>query len=279
MTPWLWRNWRLTGGLIFDDPASQTMVLAQRYSGLNFEDVIPYLPGETDSQYSSRMLRIALDGIRQNPGAALHSMANHFLNNEIDNVLLLPLRSDLHSLSELWQPTRAFWQDWNGQPTPGQSLLLAVYLGLLSLGLAACWRAAGWAGLLPLGINLGYNLWTGLFRSSGERFLVPVRLDRHALFRRRPGHPFRRPAIPPLTHPPGYAGLSGYPTDPHPPSPRTQSGAGGGVQTPSPAARSGGGGFGRGSVLLFPRPDHLRPGRQPAAVRTHPAPPLPAYHA
>ena len=174
VAPWLWRNWRLTGGLVFDNPASQTMVLAQRYSGLNFEDVIPYLPGETDSQYSRRMLQIALDGIRRHPGQALHSMANHFLNNEIDNVLLLPLRSDLQNLSELWQPTRAFWQNWNGQPTSGQSLLLAVYLGLIGLGVAACWRTAGWAGLLPLGINLGYNLWTGIFRSSGERFLVPV---------------------------------------------------------------------------------------------------------
>jgi hypothetical protein len=174
VAPWLWRNWRLTGGLVFDNPASQTMVLAQRYSGLNFEDVIPYLPGETDSQYSQRMLQIALDGIRRDPAQALHTMANHFLNNEIDNVLLMPLRSDLQSLQELWQPTRAFWQDWNGQPTSGQAILLGVYLGLLGLGLAACWHKAGWAGLLPLGINLGYNLWTGLFRSSGERFLVPV---------------------------------------------------------------------------------------------------------
>jgi hypothetical protein len=174
VAPWLWRNWRLTGGLVFDNPASQTMVLAQRYSGLNFEDAIPYLPGETDSQYSRRMLQIALDGIRRDPGQALHTMTNHFLNNEIDNVLLLPLRSDLQSLQELWQPTRAFWQDWTGQPTSGQAILLAAYLGLLGLGLAACWRKAGWAGLLPLGINLGYNLWTGLFRSSGERFLVPA---------------------------------------------------------------------------------------------------------
>jgi len=174
ITPWLWRNWRLTGGLVFDNPASQTMVLAQRYNGLNFNDVITYLPGETDSQYSRRMLQIALDGIRRNPGQALQTVANHFLNNEIDNVLLLPLRSDLLNLSEVWQPTRAFWQDWNGQPSSGQAVLLVAYLGLLGLGLGTCWRKAGWAGLLPLGINLGYNLWTGLFQSSGERFLVPA---------------------------------------------------------------------------------------------------------
>jgi len=149
-------------------------VLAQRYSGLNFEAVIPYLPGESDSQYSARMLKIALDGVAASPGPALRSVANHFVNNQIDNLLLLPLRSSLESLSELWRPTRAFWQEWNGSPTPAQTGLLLLYLGLLGLGIAACWQRAGWAGLLPLGVNLSYNLWTAVFRSSGERFLVPV---------------------------------------------------------------------------------------------------------
>jgi hypothetical protein len=174
ITPWLWRNARITGGLVFDNPASQTMVLAQRYSGLNFEAVIPYLPGETGSQYSARMLKIALDGVFASPGPALRSVANHFLNNQIDNLLLLPLRSDLESLAELWQPTRAFWQDWNGSPTPAQTGVLLLYLSVLGLGIAACWQKAGWAGLMPLGLNLSYNLWTAVFRSSGERFLVPV---------------------------------------------------------------------------------------------------------
>lgn len=136
ITPWLWRNPRITGGLVFDNPASQTMVLAQRYSGRNFEAVIPYLPGETDSQYSARMLKIALDGVVASPGPALRSVANHFLNNQIDN-LLLPLRSDLESLAELWRPTRAFWQEWNGSSTPAQTGVLLLYLGVLGLGIAA----------------------------------------------------------------------------------------------------------------------------------------------
>ncbi len=174
ITPWLWRNALITGGLVFDNPASQTMVLAQRYSGRDFEAVIPYLPGETDSQYSARMLKIALDGVVANPGPARRSVANHFLNNQIDNLLLLPLRSDLESLAELWRPTRAFWQDWKGSPTLAQTGVLLLYLGVLGLGVAACWQKAGWAGLMPLGLNLSYNLWTAIFRSSGERFLVPV---------------------------------------------------------------------------------------------------------
>ena len=174
ITPWLWRNARITGGLVFDNPASQTMVLAQRYSGLNFEEVIPYLPGESDSQYSARMLMTALEGVLASPGPALRSVANHFLNNQIDNLLLFPLRSSLESPSELWRPTRAFWQEWTGSLTPAQTGVLLLYLGLLGLGIAACWQGAGWAGLLPLGINLSYNLWTAVFRSSGERFLVPV---------------------------------------------------------------------------------------------------------
>ena len=89
ITPWLWRNARITGGLVFDNPASQTMVLAQRYSGLNFEAVIPYLPGESDSQYSTRMLKIALDGVVPVRARRCARLRNHFLNNQIDNLLLI----------------------------------------------------------------------------------------------------------------------------------------------------------------------------------------------
>jgi hypothetical protein len=174
VAPWLWRNSRLAGGLVFDHPASQTMVLAQRYTGLGFDQVIPQLPSETIGQYSSRLLRMAFDGIRVNPGPAVLGITANFLNNEIGNLLLLPLRGSLNSLAELLQPTRAFWQEWRGAPTPAQTALLLVYLAVYGAGIAAAWRLARWAGLLPLALNLSYNLWTALFRSSGDRFLVPV---------------------------------------------------------------------------------------------------------
>lgn len=174
LIPWLARNYRATGGLVLDNPISQTMVLARRWGGNNGNQLIPYLPGEGDAQYSSRMSGLALASLRENPGRILGSAVNHFFNNEIDNLLVFPLRDQLNSPSELVWPEHAFWQTWTGQPTPGQIPVIVFYLILLGLGLTTAWHKNGLLGLLPLALTLVYNAWTALFLSSGDRFLVPV---------------------------------------------------------------------------------------------------------
>lgn len=174
LTPWLVRNRAVTGGIVLDNPVSQTMVLARRWSGDNGNQLLPRLPGEGDAQYSSRMTGLALASLRADPGRILGSAANHFLNNEIGNLLIFPLRDQLNSPAELIWPEHAFWQAWNGQPTRGQLVVIIAYLGLFGLGLAAAWRNHGLAGLLPMGLCLVYNVWTALFLSSGDRFLVPM---------------------------------------------------------------------------------------------------------
>jgi hypothetical protein len=45
---------------------------------------------------------------------------------------------------------------------------------LLGLGIAAAWQRNGWIGLLPLALNLAYNLWTSLALLSGERFMLSM---------------------------------------------------------------------------------------------------------
>jgi hypothetical protein len=174
LVPWLARNYRATGGLVLDNPISQTMVLARRWGGDNGNTLIPRLPGEGDAQYSSRMSGLALTSLRENPGRILGSAINHFLNNEISNLLVFPLRDQLNSPGELIWPEHAFWQTWMGQPAPGQIPVIAFYLVLLGLGLATVWYKNGLLGLLPLALTLVYNAWTALFLSSGDRFLVPV---------------------------------------------------------------------------------------------------------
>lgn len=174
LTPWLLRNRFATGGLLLDNPISQTMVLARRWGGDNGNTLIPRLPGEGDAQYSSRMTVMALGSLRAEPGRILGSAANHFINNEIGNLLVFPLRDQLDSPAELIWPTHAFWQTWSGQPTPGQLPVIALYLALFGFGLAAAWRLNGLLGLLPLALSLVYNAWTALFLSSGDRFLVPI---------------------------------------------------------------------------------------------------------
>ncbi len=174
LIPWLARNFRATGGLVLDNPISQTMVLARRWGGDNGNQIFPHLPGEGDAQYSSRMTRQALQSLKNNPQRILGSAVNHFFNNEIGNLLVFPLRDQLNSPGELLWPKHAFWQSWNSQPSAGQLPVIAFYLTLFGLGLATAWHKNGLLGLLPLGLSLIYNAWTALFLSSGDRFLVPL---------------------------------------------------------------------------------------------------------
>jgi hypothetical protein len=174
LIPWLARNLRATGGLVLDNPISQTMVLARRWGGDNGNALIPRLPNEGDAQYSSRMTGLALQSLRQDPGRILGSALNHFFNNEIGNLLVFPLRDRLDSPAELLWPQHPFWQAWRSQPTAGQIPVIWLYLLIFAVGLAAAWRKNGIIGLLPLALTLVYNAWTALFLSSGDRFLVPV---------------------------------------------------------------------------------------------------------
>ena len=169
LVPWLVRNYFASDGLVFDDPYSQSMALARRWSGDQGNTFIPKKPNETTAQYSNRMTAIALDNFKQDPKHILAVSANHFLNNMIDSLYILPARDRLESLSELLWPDRAFWQ--TGVRVP---FFAALYATLLALGLAAAWRLFRWIGLLPFTFSISYNLWTALFWSSGDRFLIPI---------------------------------------------------------------------------------------------------------
>jgi hypothetical protein len=173
LSPWLIRNTRAAGGLVFDNPISQTMVFARRWSGSVGNEMLPKLPGENDAQYSSRMTRQALESFQREPGRILLSASNHFLNNQYALLLTLPLRDKLTSPAELLSPAHAFWQSdarFEARNLP----IVAVYLLVAAIGIGAAWRRARWVGLLPLVLASLYNAWTALFLSSGDRFMLPV---------------------------------------------------------------------------------------------------------
>jgi hypothetical protein len=170
IAPWLWRNYQITGSLLMDDPYSQMGIRASWYSGE--EEFITRLPGENDKDYSNRLVSIAIEGVRTHPGLVTRLVSAHFVNNEFGNLMVLPVREDLYTPAELFRPTRAFWDQVDLDFSIEQSALLALYLLLFSLGVAAAWRTAGWAGLMPLAINLAYNFSNALFMSSGMRFLL-----------------------------------------------------------------------------------------------------------
>ena len=169
LAPWLTRNYYAAGGLVIDNPISQSMVLARRWSGDSGNTLIAQQPNETMAQYASRMNSIAFDNLKREPGRILSGAANHFFNNLIASLHILPVRDGLNSLSELFWPEHMFWR--TGVTSP---LLTAFYTILLALGLAYSWQSSRWVGLLPFGFSIGYHAWTALFLSSGDRFLIPI---------------------------------------------------------------------------------------------------------
>ncbi len=174
VTPWLWRNAQITGQLIFDDPFSQVSVMADRYSLEGRDLRFQQQPGESISEFTDRANQEVLQFLRAHPGFVAHFIANHWLNAEISNLQILPLRNILEEWKGLLIPTAPFWEWWDGTPGFLQLVLLLLYLSLVACGIGAAWFRAGWVGMVPLLVNLVYNASTAVARLSGNRFLLPV---------------------------------------------------------------------------------------------------------
>lgn len=171
ITPWLYRNWQHTGGIVLDNPLSQMNVLAVRYSNHN-EMVIPQIPGENDSEYSNRMLKIALESMRESPQWISNNVFSHFSQSFFGGFLVFPVRDSLPDFESLLIPTTNFWENW--RVTSEKSPAIFLYMLLFAIGVVSAWKKERWLGLLPLGTNLFYNLWTALFFAGGIRFSFPV---------------------------------------------------------------------------------------------------------
>ncbi len=171
VSPWLIRNWRLTGGIVLDNPLSQMNALAVRYTP-DTNSQIPRLPNENDSEYSNRMLGIALDNLFNDPKRILSNIHGHFSQNIFGGFLVFPLRDYLPNPQSIITPTSNFWESW--KVTNAKTILYLSYVLLFSIGVSAAWTKEKWLGLLPLVVNIFYNFWTALFMSSGTRFVFPV---------------------------------------------------------------------------------------------------------
>jgi hypothetical protein len=107
----------------------------------------------------------------------LNGVANHFFNNIISSLYTFPVRDRIESPAEMIWPLHAFWQ--TGYRSPLFSIL---YIALLAVGLAVAWITNRWIGLLPFILSFGYNAWTAIFLSSGDRFLLPIDWTWHLYF-------------------------------------------------------------------------------------------------
>lgn len=174
VAPWLSRSYRITGQFVFDHPESQTRVMAQRY----YPDVeltdFDRKPGESTGEYNKRLSAAIRDQILTHPDQVIHFMASHFLNSEIANLQIFPVRFSITSIDELVKPQHAFWEEWHGKANPRQLAVMLLNLAVLSAGMVYLVKINTWLGILPLIFNLAYHFSNAAARNSGWRYLLPA---------------------------------------------------------------------------------------------------------
>lgn len=164
VAPWLVHNYFVAGQLTFDAPFQYQIIASQyRYAG-NLDLTTVNLQGKS-------LAGLALAFALQDPKFVLGFVTSHFLATQIDGLLVLPL---IEPMTGLRAPINLYWLAWNGGLAWYNLILVLAYLAVISLGLAAAWTRARWAGMLPLAFSLGYSLANGLGRFSGWRYDLPA---------------------------------------------------------------------------------------------------------
>jgi hypothetical protein len=164
IAPWLVHNYTVTGRVTFDDPSQMAIIFSQ-YSFTGNLDLSQF-----DFEKESLGRRI-LTFTLENPGYVAGFITNHFLNTEIGGLLSLPL---IERFDGLFAPVNLYWIDWPAPLAWYNQLLLVFYLAIIAVGLGSAWNRAGWIGLTPLAVNLGYALANGISRFSSWRYNLPV---------------------------------------------------------------------------------------------------------
>jgi len=162
--PWLTHNYTVAGAFSFDDPR-QVAVIYSQYSFTDNLDLSQFNPAQDSVR--ERIISFALE----NPAYVANFFTSHFLNTEISGLLALPLIKPYNGLQA---PVNLYWMEWDGSLEWYNTLLLLIYMVILSVGFGASWRHMGWLALVPLAFNLGYAISNGIARFSSWRYNLPV---------------------------------------------------------------------------------------------------------
>ena len=162
--PWLAHNYTVAGQFAFDDPR-QSAVIYSQYSFTGNLDLTQFDPAK--ESVGHRIVSFTFE----NPAYVAGFITTHILNTEIGGLLALPLIEKFESLSA---PVNLYWISWDGSLEWYNLVLVIIYLAIIAMGFGVAWRRAGWIGLLPLAVNLGYTLSNGISRFSSWRYNLPV---------------------------------------------------------------------------------------------------------
>ena len=172
IAPWFIRSKIITGDFILDEPGVHSTELARRWSD-DVNNVVSRNSGETDAEYAARNKQHMIDFFLEKPLYVIRFTASHFGANEIVALTALPFGTDpdltIHDV------TNTDFHDVTGRMLNRENIpVLLLFLAVIALGMAAAWKRAGLAGLLPLLMCSLYLGSTGAARYSGWRFALPA---------------------------------------------------------------------------------------------------------
>ncbi len=100
---------------------------------------------------------------------------NHFLHNIVTSILVLPTSPQMDDLRHTVKDTYPYWRpDWDGSFTTSSLFFLILNIFFIVLGVSLAWDKLHLPGLTPLAVFIFYNISSGLARTSGGRYLVPM---------------------------------------------------------------------------------------------------------
>lgn len=171
MSPWVWRNWKLTGTFVLDDRGEEKL-LARNYSETpaGFPE---FLPGETEKEYSARIKRGVFTYMIEHPADVASFVSNHFFRNLSTGVVYIAPVYSTDSPRNLVDHTH-FWDEWMGELTDNGGIPLFINLMFIAAGVGAAQTKERYAGWFPFVAFLFYSGGNALVRSSGWRFAMPA---------------------------------------------------------------------------------------------------------
>lgn len=173
ITPWVWRNYQVSGRMLIEYQNAYTTVIASGYTDNPVD--IERLPNETVQQYDDRMFSLILNYIQEHPIEVTRFYLSYFVHNEISSVVHLPMSLTFWDTRDYVRELNLWgWNPPFANPAPKILPFFFVSLGLIAFGVGIAYQRAKWIGLLPLLIHLGYSFSVVPFKTSGWRFILPV---------------------------------------------------------------------------------------------------------
>ena len=202
LSPWIWRNWKMTGLVFLEVPDNRLGFLIGRLA-TSPEDQLVQPPAELEAEdaVTPRKKNRSLSSppedfpTQAEPPGLLNILTSHWIHSQVQALLLFPdtyriFDSTIGFLGHkdpniFWTQccsaanyTRRLpyweWGKWSGEIPPQSIVPVLVNLFVMTIGFHQVWKKFKWNGLLPMGFCFAYYFANGLARTSGGRYLFPV---------------------------------------------------------------------------------------------------------